>query len=394
MFFRSPVLLFDKSKRLAVKLASSVGTGFAYWTEKSPLKKDIRMALRKYDPLVNRHVMFYEVALGKPRRGKAKRPSQFSRWTGIGIEDMVKKVARTHEKKVNSWSLALGMSQGPAAQLLRHAAAAPGKRELWRRALAALPEASGESMQELAAIDALRRHLHGGDRDAPLSPILLERLRSADAVPLVHAAKAYATLRVRDQPVLLALQRRSSELAVSWQLKGRALAELTDHLGKLASRGDAAGRRARGAQVEAWKVLAWKSLAHQLGDLFVANGRFMRLIDLAVGLGGLARLGTSAEVLQPLQEHVLAALQGRVSDGACPDRSQPDPRHVATLVASYAAFARLKHRDDVVLEACGAALELGWMWIGMYCIQKTEVVYFFRAGFPLICFSHFTYEGA
>ena len=31
-------------------------------------------------------------------------------------------------------------------------------------------------------------------------------------------------------------------------LQGRALAELTDHLGKLASRGDAAGRRARGAQ--------------------------------------------------------------------------------------------------------------------------------------------------
>ena len=63
-------------------------------------------------------------------------------------------------------------------------------------------------------------------------------------------------------------------------------------------------------------------------------------------------------------------------------------------MASYAAFARLKHRDDVVLEACGAALEMGWMWIGMYRIQKTEVVYFFRAGFPLICFSHVTYEGA
>ena len=60
------------------------------------------------DPLVNRHVMFYEaglmwltsvvhrpqvrhfqVALGKPRRGKARRPQQFARWTGIGIEDMV-----------------------------------------------------------------------------------------------------------------------------------------------------------------------------------------------------------------------------------------------------------------------------------------------------------------
>lgn len=35
MFFKSPVLLFDKSKRLAVKLASSVGTGFAYWTVRS-----------------------------------------------------------------------------------------------------------------------------------------------------------------------------------------------------------------------------------------------------------------------------------------------------------------------------------------------------------------------
>jgi len=35
-------------------------------------------------------------------------------------------------------------------------------------------------------------------------------------------------------------------------------------------------------KVEAWKVLAWKSLAHQLGDLFVANGRFMRSL---VGVG-------------------------------------------------------------------------------------------------------------
>lgn len=36
-------------------------------------------------------------------------------------------------------------------------------------------------------------HCEQGDRDAPLSPILLERLRCADAVPLVHAAKAAAT---------------------------------------------------------------------------------------------------------------------------------------------------------------------------------------------------------
>ena len=45
------------------------------------------------DPLVNRHVMFYEVAMGKPRRGKARRPSAYARWTGKGIEDMVLWVA-------------------------------------------------------------------------------------------------------------------------------------------------------------------------------------------------------------------------------------------------------------------------------------------------------------
>ncbi|CAJ1341846.1 unnamed protein product [Effrenium voratum] len=96
--FQSPALLFNKTKRLAVKLSSSVGTGFAYWTEKSPLKKDIRMALRKYDPLVNRHVMFYETALAKARRGKHRRPLAWARWTGKGIEELVKKVARKHEK--------------------------------------------------------------------------------------------------------------------------------------------------------------------------------------------------------------------------------------------------------------------------------------------------------
>ncbi|CAE7208149.1 mrpl33 [Symbiodinium sp. CCMP2592] len=98
MFFRSPVLLFDKSKRLAVKLVSSVGTGFSYWTEKSPLKKEIRMALRKYDPMVNRHVMFYEAALSKPRRGKMRRPLAWARWTGRGIEELVKRVARKHDR--------------------------------------------------------------------------------------------------------------------------------------------------------------------------------------------------------------------------------------------------------------------------------------------------------
>ena len=38
--FQSPALLFNKTKRLAVKLSSSVGTGFAYWT--APRRREKR----------------------------------------------------------------------------------------------------------------------------------------------------------------------------------------------------------------------------------------------------------------------------------------------------------------------------------------------------------------
>mmetsp|Transcript_131585 Transcript_131585/g.328186 ORF Transcript_131585/g.328186 Transcript_131585/m.328186 type:complete len:103 (+) Transcript_131585:238-546(+) len=98
MFFISPVLLRSKSKRLAVQLVSSVQTGFSYWTHKSPLKRDTRVALLKYDPIVNRHVMFYETPLSKPVSRRRKRPLSWFRWTGRHIQDLVKKVARTHER--------------------------------------------------------------------------------------------------------------------------------------------------------------------------------------------------------------------------------------------------------------------------------------------------------
>ncbi|CAL1135876.1 unnamed protein product [Cladocopium goreaui] len=279
------------------------------------------------------------------------------------------------------------MSQGPAAQLLRHVASAPKKRDLWRRALAALPaQATGETV-ELAAADACHRSMGlgaaeafarksrpeqkgtvvgpyvrvTGPKETPLPTMLKEQLQSADAVRLVHAVKAYAMLRVRDRAVLETLQRRSSELATSWQLKGRPLAELADHLGKLASRGEAFGQRLKsGREHRHGGGLAWKTLAQQLGERLVGSGHQLRLIDLAVGLGGLARLGTAAEVvLPPLQQHVLAALRGKESEFARSDvRSEVDPRHVGTLVASYSAFARLKHRDDVILDAAGAVLEI------------------------------------
>lgn len=56
MLFCSPLLLRSHSKRLFVQLRSAAMTNFAYMTRKSPEKKNLRIALRKYDPGVNRHV--------------------------------------------------------------------------------------------------------------------------------------------------------------------------------------------------------------------------------------------------------------------------------------------------------------------------------------------------
>mmetsp|Transcript_73700 Transcript_73700/g.116228 ORF Transcript_73700/g.116228 Transcript_73700/m.116228 type:complete len:105 (+) Transcript_73700:53-367(+) len=101
MFFLSHVLLRSKSKRLAVHLVSSAQTGFSYWSEKSPLKRDVRLALRKHDPIVNRHVMFYEAAIPKqpPKRLKRPRPISWARWTGIGIQELVKATEKKHMRK-------------------------------------------------------------------------------------------------------------------------------------------------------------------------------------------------------------------------------------------------------------------------------------------------------
>ena len=48
-----------------VALISSAGTGFTYWTQRNRRKP--RLSLRKYDPVIRRHVMFVE---GKPSARK------------------------------------------------------------------------------------------------------------------------------------------------------------------------------------------------------------------------------------------------------------------------------------------------------------------------------------
>jgi large subunit ribosomal protein L33 len=47
-------------KRPIVKLRSTAGTGFTYVTTKNKVNTRERLELRKYDPVVRRHVVFRE----------------------------------------------------------------------------------------------------------------------------------------------------------------------------------------------------------------------------------------------------------------------------------------------------------------------------------------------
>ena len=96
------------------------------------------------------------------------------------------------------------------------------------------------------------------------------------------------------------------------------MAELLDHFGKLAGRGEAFGQRAKSKDSKGPKALAWKSVAGQLAKCFVGSSHQMRLIDLAVGLGGLSRLG-AGDLLPGVRPHVLAALRGQESEFAHKD---------------------------------------------------------------------------
>ena len=46
--------------RIFIKLVSTAGTGFFYTAKKNPRTMTRKLALRKYDPVVNRHVLFTE----------------------------------------------------------------------------------------------------------------------------------------------------------------------------------------------------------------------------------------------------------------------------------------------------------------------------------------------
>ncbi|MEZ4382120.1 MAG: 50S ribosomal protein L33 [Nannocystaceae bacterium] len=49
-----------KGNRVIVKLVSSAGTGYIYTTTKNKRTTSERLVLRKYDPVVRKHVPFRE----------------------------------------------------------------------------------------------------------------------------------------------------------------------------------------------------------------------------------------------------------------------------------------------------------------------------------------------
>jgi len=49
-----------KSSTILVKMISSAETGYFYVAKKNPRKKPDKMGLKKYDPVVRKHVLFKE----------------------------------------------------------------------------------------------------------------------------------------------------------------------------------------------------------------------------------------------------------------------------------------------------------------------------------------------
>ncbi|MBE7636872.1 MULTISPECIES: 50S ribosomal protein L33 [Sneathiella] len=52
-----------KPTTLKIKLVSTAGTGFYYVTKKNPRTLTEKMVMRKYDPVVRKHVEFKEAKI-------------------------------------------------------------------------------------------------------------------------------------------------------------------------------------------------------------------------------------------------------------------------------------------------------------------------------------------
>ena len=52
-----------KSNTVLIKLVSSADTGFYYVTKKNPRTKTNKLALKKFDPVARKHVIFREAKI-------------------------------------------------------------------------------------------------------------------------------------------------------------------------------------------------------------------------------------------------------------------------------------------------------------------------------------------
>ena len=56
-----------KSPVVIIRLVSTAGTGYTYYTKKNPRNHTEKFKVRKYDPVVRKHVDFVEMKLSKPK---------------------------------------------------------------------------------------------------------------------------------------------------------------------------------------------------------------------------------------------------------------------------------------------------------------------------------------
>ncbi len=54
--------------REMIRLVSSAGTGFTYYTTKNKRTTPEKLQLRKYDPIVRAHVVFTEAKMPNPKK--------------------------------------------------------------------------------------------------------------------------------------------------------------------------------------------------------------------------------------------------------------------------------------------------------------------------------------
>lgn len=99
MLFLSGILYRCKSRRVQINLVSSCASNYIYSTHISPNKAKFRLSLRKHDPIVNRHVMFYQKHVKtKSKKRLTLHGINYARFTGKNknLRPLLKRVEKAY----------------------------------------------------------------------------------------------------------------------------------------------------------------------------------------------------------------------------------------------------------------------------------------------------------